>query len=305
MLSSMRKAQKSLLIVVATVICIAMVWFGTGEKTQNQVLLTVDGEKFSVGEVSKLAKQFTLAQSLGQRGKTSYEPTELEIFAYEMYGNRPNEAFGSDRTGFVTRLVILRNEATRLGVEPSPEEINAKLKSLPAFVDQEGVFSESELDSFLRLNGSVRRQDVEQVVGDLLTLHKLKQLLGAGMKPTQWQVDQSYEQSYEEFTAYEVFLKREDYEKDIEISEEAINAYYEENKEGFQSIEKRAFDYVMLTLPPKPEPKPVPGAGFNPSGLGNLPGFEQFNLGTGTETAPATPAPAPATPAPAPATPAP
>ena len=169
MLSSMRKAQKTLLIVVATVICIAMVWWtGSDNGQSRRSLISVDGKSYGIGEVGRIAKFFNLARDLGEG-----------LFAYEVYGNRPGEQFGADRTHFVLRLIILRNEAKRLGIEPSPEEIGERFRAIPRFADQEGNFSETAVEDYIRLYGGrdqVRRDDIEQLVADVLRHEKLKQL---------------------------------------------------------------------------------------------------------------------------------
>lgn len=279
MLSSMRKAQKTLLIVVATVICIAMVWWTGSDNSQTRrALISVEGKNYSTAEIGRIANLFNLALDIGE-GR----------FASEIYGDRPLEARGSDRTLFVLRLITLRNEAKRLGIDPSPEEISERFRAIPIFLE-EGEFSESAVQDYIKIYGGrnrIRRDDIEELVADVLRYEQLQQLIGAGMKPTKWQVDQRYREEYEEFTAYEIFVPSEDYEEGIEITDEQITQYYEENKGNFQSLEKRAMKYAALPLPERPAPElPPGGAGgmrpFTPSGSPeSLPGIDLFAPGVG------------------------
>lgn len=263
MLSSIRKVQKTVLIIVTIIICIAFAWLYTQNETGGgsgaNVALWVGGKPYRGSEVMKMANQFTVAEQLGRSGSI-----ELALYAYEMYGRSRMELFNPqsrerDRTNFVTRLIVLRAEAKKLAVEPSPEEIEKKIAEFPAFLNDEGEFSEGKLQDFLRLSGgrlALTRGDIEQMVGDFLKFNKLKQLVGAGMKPSNWEVEQEYFQKYEQFEAHEIFIKSEGLAEGIEISEEAIKAEYEENKGDYQSAEKRGIEYVAMPLPQPPPPAP-------------------------------------------------
>jgi len=85
---------------------------------------------------------------------------------------------------------------------------------------------------------------------------KVKELTGSGLGATEWEVNRAYQQRYEVFTAYEMFLKADIVAKEVKVTDEQIlNFLRNENKASFQSEPRRSIRYLMFSIPPKAEKK--------------------------------------------------
>lgn len=249
MLTHIRKWQRGILIVVTIIICIAFAWLfnktdtGTGA---GNLAMEIDGKTYRPPELNQMAKLFNVA--FYDLGGSQFDPSGLRRFALDLMGPRRS----IDRTPFIIHLVILRNEAKRLGIEPTEDDITKAIQSIGRFANQTGQFDPTVYYNYIR-NEMGRYQlgesDLRQLISDYLKFQQLQQLVGSSVRPTKWEIDVEYRQRYEQFTAYEMFFEEEDYTKDIEISEEAIASYYDENKDLLMSQEKRVVEYVKFLYP--------------------------------------------------------
>src|SRR6266699_1153250 len=93
---------------------------------------------------------------------------------------------------FILNLLILRHEATRLGIRPTPSEIADVVRDLPAFRGESG-FDIKKFSDFvqnaLSPNG-LAEEHIEQLVRDALCLNQIKQLLAAGVSIPKGELDE-------------------------------------------------------------------------------------------------------------------
>ncbi len=249
MLTHIRKWQRGILIVVTIIICVAFAWLfnktdtGTGA---GNLAMEIDGKTYRPPELSQMANIFNVA--FYDLGGSQFDPSGLRRFALDLMGPRRS----IDRTPFIIHLVILRNEAKKLGIEPTEEDITKAIQSIGRFANQTGQFDPTVYYNYIR-NEMGRYQlgetDLRQLISDYLKYQQLQQLVGSSVRPTEWEIDVEYRQRYEQFTAYEMFFKEENYTKDIDITEEAIATYYDENKDLLMSGEKRVVEYVKFLYP--------------------------------------------------------
>jgi len=256
MLTSIRRFQKGILIAVTIVICIAFAWLynkmDTG-MTMGGLDVQVNGESYQPTELAEMAYLFNIAYA--DLGGSQFAPTPMGQFALSMLGNTGE----SDRTPFVLRLIILRDAARKLGIEPTPKEIQTAIESIGRFANQTGQFDINVYKNYVYENlGRYRMDasDLEQLVSDFLKFEKVRELVGSGIEPTQWEIDTVYRQRYEQFYSYEMFLDANNYSKDIDITQEEIAEYYEANKESLLTDEKRAIQFVEFMVPQPKEEEP-------------------------------------------------
>ncbi len=248
MLTSIRRFQKAVLIVVTAIICVAFAWlYNRYDSTSGGPAssMMVDGQPYRIENALRLANLFNVARFDLGAGASFFQPSPLGEFAAALSGNSM-----SDRTQFVANLIVLRNEAKRLGIEASPKEVEKVLAQLPKFQNPttrqfDPKFYQNYLKNELG-RYSMEEVDLYELLGDYVKFRKLRDLVAAGHKPTTWEIDQLYELQYETFTAHHVTLKREDFAKDVEISDEAVKAYYEENRDSLFSEPKRSVGYVKF-----------------------------------------------------------
>lgn len=261
MLTSIRKVQKEVLIVVTFIICIAFAYLysrydaGLAQTAGPGEAANVWGRSYRGAEALKIANQFSLAMSeLGF--KPPFSLTPIGSFAQQLHFMGKPE-FNQDRTNFVVNLLILRGAARRLGVEAGPEEVQDALEEIEIFQDPAtGKFSEARVDQFVteRLGSrSMGNAELRDLIGDYVAYDKIKNLVTSGIQPTSWEVEREYRQRYEELSVYEIFLKRDDAAGAPAVTEEEIKGYYEENRETLQTPEKRKIGYFAFPLPARTE----------------------------------------------------
>lgn len=237
MLTQFRHIQKGTLIVVTVLIVIAFAFlysdfdFVQGTVGRQDCVVKVYDRCYRQKEAQKLAANFDVSLQLGM-----YE------FATVLFGENRRD---QDRTDFVMSLVILRKEADRLGVEPTAAEIKEAIPNLPIF-QQPGVTAAYIQNNILGPNGFTDG-DLAELVGDYLSYRKLRSLIGAGIEPIPSETERRYLRANQRYTASVVRFDREDYVDSVEVSDEEIQEYYEENADQLASDPKRGFDYVKFT----------------------------------------------------------
>ncbi len=252
MLTYIRKFQKIVLIFVTVVICIAFAWlYNRYEPADAASKMVVDGKAYRIPDALRIANLFNVARYDLGAGASFFQPSPLGEFAASLSGN------SQDRTGFVANLIILRNEAKRLGIEAAPEAIQDVIRSLPKFTNPTtNQFDPTFYDNYIKNElgrYSMTATDLYELVGDYVKYRELQALVAAGHRPTAWEIDQIYESQYETFATHQIVLKRSDFSTDIEISEEAVETYYEENRDSLFSEPKRAIGYVTFPKEAKKE----------------------------------------------------
>ncbi len=263
MLGHLRKVQKSVLIVLTAVICIAFAYlynrYDTGaEQGPSSVAFTMEGRAYHGTEAYRMANLFHVAlRDLGISPPFSIQP--LGRFALDILGDQSGMAMFNpnlDRTDFVINLLEFRNAAKRLGVAATEEQIQKAIEGISLFHDDSGKYDPVRYRNYLR-NGLSRfalyEFDLRELIADFVNYETIKTLTGAGLGVTAWEVNRQYEERYESFTAHEIFLKADDLAKDLKVTDEQIKTYYEENKASFQSEPRRSIRYLKFPIPPKGE----------------------------------------------------
>ena len=238
MLTQIRHIQKGVLIVVTIIIVIAFAAWGDFSSEpgvgQQDCIVKVYNRCYRQKEVQKLASSYDVAMQLG-----------MYDFAVVLFGeNRKDE----DRTNFVMRLVILRQEAEKLGVVPTAEEIKEAIPTLPVF-QQPWVNADYVENRILGPNGFTDG-DLAQLVKDYLSFQKLQELVGSGVAAVPSETDRRYTKGNQRYTASLVKFDRSEYSKDLKITDEQVKNYFDENAEDLKSDPKRSFDYVKFTPAP-------------------------------------------------------
>jgi len=237
MLTQIRHIQKGTLIIVTIIIVIAFAFlysdfdFGQGRLgTQNCVIKVYD-RCVRVKEFQKLASYYDVAIGL-----------RMGDFATSLFGeNRMDD----DRTNFVLSLLILREEGEKLGIEPSAEEIKAAIPALPIFQDPR-VSAEMVEDMIMGPNGFTDG-DLAQLVKDYLTFQKVRDLIGVGLATVPSETEKIYIRAHQNYTASLIDFDREAAVAEVEISDEEVQTYFDENSENLMSEVRRSFDYAKFS----------------------------------------------------------
>ena len=194
------------------------------------------GRKLTQLEIDGNARLGGLAQALG-----------MSDFWETLSIRQPgNAGYGT----FAVNLIVLRHEAQRLGLRPSPSELADVVRRLPAFQSETG-FDMNKFSDFVR-NAlgpkGLGEEHIEQLVRDELSLKEIKRLLATGITVSKGELDENFQRGYDKFYVTVIRFRSGDFDKDIKVSDEDVQKYYDAHKAELKTDEKRKVQFVQLGL---------------------------------------------------------
>src|SRR5213595_2944016 len=241
MMKLLRKHRHWLMIVIA-ILAIPFVFYFVqrpdyGAIRSDQFARVYD-RNVSMMEAQQTVRLLNLAQALGMSDFVQ----GLTVGA----GQNQNQAY----TEFILNLLVLRHEAARLGIRPGASEIADRVRDLPAFRGDAG-FDIKKFTDFVQ-NGlspnGLGEEHIEQLVRDELSLNQIKQLLASGVSIPAGEIKANYDRAYDVGSVNLIRLRPADFEKDIKITDDDVQKYYEAHKAELKSEEKRKVEFVSLAL---------------------------------------------------------
>ncbi len=241
MMKLLRKHRQWLMIVIA-ILAIPFVFYFVqrpdyGAIRSDQFARVYD-RNVSMIEAQQTVRLFNLAQALGMSDFVQ----SLTVGA----GQNQNQVYAQ----FILNLLVLRHEADRLGIRPSAAEIADRVRDLPAFRGDAG-FDIKKFTDFVQ-NGlspnGLGEEHIEQLVRDELSLNQVKQLLAAGVSIPAAEIEANYDRAYDTLYVDLIRLRPADFEKDIKITDEDVQKYYEAHKAELKTEEKRKVEFISLAL---------------------------------------------------------
>lgn len=259
MLEFLRHQTKPIMITLAAIIIIAFTfWGGYTQPGNDRVLspedtvLTVQGRDYSYAEVLRIQRGFQIAQDLRLAGADNY-------YVYELVGlqlNHRNMETGmplsvSDApVDYALNVIVLRNALEKYGIRASDSEVQQAFRSLGQF-QVNGVFDRDRGLEFEKRLGTIgmRLSDVYEVIRDSLGFQKLQQVVAGNLVVSSKFSDLIYTSSNQTIKAATIPFVLDDFKKTVQVTDPEIGKYFEENKERYQSAEKRAVSYVLVEKP--------------------------------------------------------
>jgi len=151
---------------------------------------------------------------------------------------------------FIVNLLVLRHEAEHLGLRPSASEIAEVVRKLPAFQGDSG-FDINKLNELVQ-NGlaplGLAEEHIEQLVRDQICLSEIQKLLAAGVSLPKSELDENFQRGYDKLYVNLIRFRSADFDKDVKISDEDVQKYYDAHKGELRTDEKRKVELVQLTL---------------------------------------------------------
>ncbi len=194
------------------------------------------GRKLTQLEIDGNARLGGLAQALGM--SDFWETLSLRQPGNAGYGT------------FAVNLIVLRHEAQRLGLRPSPSELADVVRRLPAFQGETG-FDMNKFSDFVR-NAlgpmGLGEEHIEQLVRDELSLNEIKRLLAAGITVSKGELDENLQRGYDKFYVTVILFQSADFNNGITVSDEDVQKYYDAHKAELKTDEKRKVQFVQLGL---------------------------------------------------------
>ncbi len=156
---------------------------------------------------------------------------------------------------FVGRM-ILRQAKEEFGVFPGDDEISTYLKSLHAFADKDGKFSQdiyrNYIEKYIGRLG-LTENDVRELASDVLASKKINSIVGSGLSVDRDAVAKNLALENQKITGELARMDLAPYEDKIQPTEEEIKKYWENIQDAFTTAPLRKFTYVLVTpsLPPE------------------------------------------------------
>ena len=124
------------------------------------------------------------------------------------------------------------------------------MRKLPVFQGDSG-FDLNKFTNFVR-NGlgpmGLGEEHIEQMVRDELSMNEIKRLLAAGVTVPKGELDENFQRGYDKFYVSVIRFQPTDFDKEINVSDEDVQKYYDAHKTGLKSDEKRKVQFVQLGL---------------------------------------------------------
>ena len=199
---------------------------------------TIYDQNVSLTQAQQIGRLLNLAQVLGMS----------EFVGTMTAGAGMDQSQGPVQ--FVANLLVLRHEAERLGVRPSTSEIGDAVRKLPAFHGDSGFdinkFNEVVQNGLAPLG--LAEEHIEQLVRDEICLSEIQKLLAAGVSLPKSELEENFRRGYDKLYVSVIRFRSADLDKDVKITDEDVQKYYDAHKAELRSEEKRKVEFVQLTL---------------------------------------------------------
>ncbi|MFQ3578152.1 MAG: SurA N-terminal domain-containing protein [Verrucomicrobiia bacterium] len=171
MIALLRYHMRWLLILVAAMVIIAFVWlYNRTDMSQigaSQVA-RIYGRDLTQSEIGRLSRHFALVQDLG-----------LFELLMPLVGQAETQEVALQN--FIVNLLVLREEATRMQIVPTPEAIRVTQMGLPVF-QTNGQFDPRKLQAFILESITPRgftENQIDEAVADLIRVRSVTRLVNS------------------------------------------------------------------------------------------------------------------------------
>ncbi len=196
---------------------------------------TIYGQSLNPGTIDRQVKNYQLTLALGQFD-----------LVQKLGGAGADES--SALTEFVWNLLILQHQARVLGVQPTDDEVAARIKALPVF-QTGGQFDPLKYSAFVREQltprGFTERQ-LEEVMRDSLRLEKISAIVEAPAAAGEMEIREAA-RVLQPVTGS--FIRFDAAAAGAPVAPSEIAAFFERNQANLNAKETRAVRYVVFQLP--------------------------------------------------------
>jgi hypothetical protein len=238
---------KTFVFIVLIALFIGLAWFTTDYDTRGSSMssacpIRVYGRCYQEQEIRRMVSYFEVSRDL-----------LLIDFALSLFGEN---RLDRDPTDFVTNLIILREEAKKLGIEPTDEEAKEAIRTSPIFGMQTWIDDDVLVSRVLAPRG-LTKGDLVQLGKDYLCWRKLGDLLEVGNDPVPVEIEKTYIRKNQKYTAWLAEFAMDAYKDKATVTDAEIQEFYDQKKKeheedatkGLLSDEKRGFTMVTFSPP--------------------------------------------------------
>src|ERR1700751_3448863 len=174
MLDTLRKRQRTLLVIITGVSIVTFIVFLNPSTRMRggaqSVIGTINGRSISLEDVQKLRSVSELAYGLGL----------IDLLRHLMPGQNEARTRDEEALGFAWNLLLLRDQAKSLQIEPSDDEIRNAEKNLTSF-QTDNHFDQAKYHQFVTFASTrgLTPADIDNVVADNLKVEGVYRLVTA------------------------------------------------------------------------------------------------------------------------------
>jgi len=215
-------------------------------------VIKVAGRTYDAQEFQHLGEgAFELASMLARSGDFS-----LYQFIMSLSAGATGERDAPEKF-FIGRMV-LREAKEDFGVYPGDEEISTYIRTMRAFADKDGKFSEENYRNFIekgigRLG--MTESDLRDLAADVLASKKINSIVGSGLGVNREIVAQNLAIDSQQVTGEVARLSIDPFSAKIQPTDEEIKKYWETIQDSFTTEPLRKFTYIIATpdMPADPD----------------------------------------------------
>ena len=149
---------------------------------------------------------------------------------------------------FLANRLAVQKAGIEYGVTPSDNEVESFVENV-LFADEDGNFNqEASREFFDETAGKlgIGTRGFNEYIRDLMTTQNLSKLIGGGIPPEMETVRALYDSAKQSISVKQISLDSATFEAEVNPTEEEIKAFYEENKDKYNSEEQRKISYVFV-----------------------------------------------------------
>jgi peptidyl-prolyl cis-trans isomerase D len=233
MLDFMRRHAQSWMIKVAlgAVVVVFIFWgIWNPREGRERDLVKIDGQTITIAE----------AKNYYQRLRESYQSIYRETFTEEM---AKKMGLKERAVRDLINKVLLLQEAHRLGLKATPEEVQAAIQDIPAF-QKNGVFDQA---TYLRaLQGArMTAKEFEASQNQMLLLSKVQRLIIFSAKVSDPEVLDYYRAIFEKVNLEVLSLDPADI-RDVSLTPDEVKGYFARHREDFKTPARVRAQYLLF-----------------------------------------------------------
>ena len=140
---------------------------------------------------------------------------------------------------------LLLNQARSMGMMVSPEELTEVIGAVPAFFDDSGAFSVEKYERLLRAQNLVPAEFESQIEQDLL-VGRLQNVITQSAIVSDSVVSRLVRQRGQQREVSQLIFSPAKYRESIEVTDEDVRKYFDDNKNLFKLPERAKVEYLVL-----------------------------------------------------------
>lgn len=220
--------------IIFGIIILVFVFWGMGSFTSNNpdIVMRVNGKIIN-------------RQAYGEEMKRYAQAVKARM------PNLPNEYFESEEQrrrvlGVMVDKLLLLQAAENLGLSASIAEVQKEIASMPAFLDENQQFSLEQYNQVLSSN-RITKADFEKGLMDSILLGKLQNYIMSAASASEQEALANFRFMEEKRKINYILLSTAEFLDKVQVTDESIASYYEQNKADFTVPRKINVEYLHIT----------------------------------------------------------